>query len=66
MTPPCWEGKKKQEGIKIDSQGNHFLLAITLKYHEYLSLGFPDNTPESNQPTMREQLYEANMEKSTK
>lgn len=57
-------GKKIQEGIKIDSQCNHFFLAITLKYHEYLSLSFPDQYART-QAMIREQQSEVNMEKST-
>ena len=34
--PTMLRGEKIQEGIKTDSQCNHFLLAITLKDHEYL------------------------------
>lgn len=36
-------GKKTPQGIKIDSQHNHFLLAISVKHHEYLLPTFPDN-----------------------
>lgn len=42
------EEKNKKE-LKSILSATIFLLAITLKHHEYLSLGFPDKMPELNQ-----------------
>lgn len=45
MTPQRWgRGGGETQGIKIDSQRNHFLLAITVKHHKYLLSNFPDNS----------------------